>query len=43
MILSGLVADGETVVNDVYHIDRGYVRIEEKFRNLGAEIYRINM
>ena len=43
MILSGLVADGETLVNDVYHIDRGYVSIEEKFRNLGAEIYRINM
>lgn len=43
MILSGLVADGETVVNDVYHIDRGYVSIEEKFRSLGAEIYRINI
>ncbi|WP_026887527.1 UDP-N-acetylglucosamine 1-carboxyvinyltransferase [Clostridium beijerinckii] len=43
MILSGLVADGQTVINDVYHIDRGYVSIEEKFRNLGADIYRVNI
>ncbi|WP_294377828.1 UDP-N-acetylglucosamine 1-carboxyvinyltransferase [uncultured Clostridium sp.] len=42
MILGGLVAEGETKINDVYHIDRGYVNIEEKFRKLGAEIYRID-
>ncbi|MDO5516609.1 MAG: UDP-N-acetylglucosamine 1-carboxyvinyltransferase [Clostridium sp.] len=42
MILSGLVADGQTEINDVYHIDRGYVKIEEKFRKLGAEIYRMD-
>ncbi|MCR6516400.1 UDP-N-acetylglucosamine 1-carboxyvinyltransferase [Clostridium sp. LY3-2] len=40
MILAGLVAEGETVVGDVYHIDRGYLNIEEKFKNLGANIYR---
>ena len=43
MILSGLVAEGETEISDIYHIDRGYVNIEEKFRNLGAEIYRIDV
>lgn len=42
MILSGLVADGQTEISDVYHIDRGYVKIEDKFRKLGAEIYRID-
>ncbi|MGL5479466.1 MAG: UDP-N-acetylglucosamine 1-carboxyvinyltransferase, partial [Clostridium sp.] len=40
MILAGLVAEGETVVGDVYHIDRGYLNIEEKFKKLGANIYR---
>ncbi|KJZ84944.1 Glycosyltransferase [Clostridium sp. IBUN13A] len=42
MILGGLVAEGETTVSDVYHIDRGYVDIEGKFRNIGADIYRID-
>ena len=42
MILSGLVAEGHTEISDIYHIDRGYVKIEEKFRNLGADIYRID-
>lgn len=41
MILSGLAAEGETEISDVYHIDRGYDNIEQKFRNLGAEIYRV--
>lgn len=41
MILAGLVAEGETVVSDIYHIDRGYVNIEKKLQNLGADIYRI--
>lgn len=40
MILSGLIAKGETIIGDIYHIDRGYVDIEEKFSKLGAEIYR---
>ncbi|WP_293981564.1 UDP-N-acetylglucosamine 1-carboxyvinyltransferase [uncultured Clostridium sp.] len=42
MILGGLVAEGETRISDVYHIDRGYVEIEKKFRKIGADIYRID-
>lgn len=42
LILAGLVAEGYTKISDIYHIDRGYVNIEGKFRALGAEIYRIN-
>lgn len=42
LILAGLVAEGYTKISDIYHIDRGYVNIERKFRALGAEIYRIN-
>jgi len=41
LILAGLVAKGETVVDRIYHIDRGYERIEEKLSNLGAEIMRL--
>ena len=41
LILAGLVARGETIVTDIYHIDRGYVEIENKFRALGADISRI--
>ncbi|MGL5152547.1 MAG: UDP-N-acetylglucosamine 1-carboxyvinyltransferase [Clostridium sp.] len=41
MILAGLVASGETIVTDIYHIDRGYINIEEKFRKIGAIIERI--
>lgn len=40
MILAGLVGDGYTEISDIYHIDRGYLNIEEKFRDLGADIYR---
>ena len=40
LILAGLVAAGETVVNRVYHLDRGYHRIEEKLAGLGAVIER---
>jgi UDP-N-acetylglucosamine 1-carboxyvinyltransferase len=40
LILAGLAARGDTIVNRVYHIDRGYERIEEKLRGLGAEIRR---
>ncbi|MFL0195541.1 UDP-N-acetylglucosamine 1-carboxyvinyltransferase [Clostridium sp. WILCCON 0269] len=42
LILCGLVAEGETEVGDVYHIDRGYVDIEKKLKVLGADIKRIN-
>jgi UDP-N-acetylglucosamine 1-carboxyvinyltransferase len=41
LILAGLVADGETEVSRVYHLDRGYEAIEEKFKKLGANIERI--
>ena len=41
LVLAGLVADGETVVDRIYHIDRGYETIEEKLSQLGAEIRRI--
>jgi len=40
LILAGLIAEGKTEINDIYHIDRGYVKIEEKLSNLGAIIYR---
>jgi UDP-N-acetylglucosamine 1-carboxyvinyltransferase len=40
LLLAGLVADGETEVRRVYHIDRGYERIDERFGSLGAEIRR---
>ena len=42
LIIAALAANGQTEVSRVYHIDRGYERIEEKFRNLGAEISRTN-
>lgn len=41
MILAGLVAHGETEIGELYHIDRGYTNIEEKFRKLGADVYRV--
>jgi UDP-N-acetylglucosamine 1-carboxyvinyltransferase len=42
LVLAGLVASGETVIDRVYHIDRGYEHIVEKFRGVGAEIERIH-
>ena len=42
MILAGLVADGKTEISNVYHIDRGYINIEDKFSKLGANIFRDN-
>jgi UDP-N-acetylglucosamine 1-carboxyvinyltransferase len=41
LVLAGLVAEGETWIDRVYHIDRGYEKIEEKLRLVGAEIERI--
>ncbi|MGG7097855.1 UDP-N-acetylglucosamine 1-carboxyvinyltransferase [Clostridium sardiniense] len=41
MILAGLVGDGYTEISDIYHIDRGYLDIEEKFRGLGADVCRV--
>jgi UDP-N-acetylglucosamine 1-carboxyvinyltransferase len=41
LVLAGLVADGETLVDRIYHIDRGYDNIEEKLAGLGASIRRV--
>ncbi len=41
LVLAALVADGETIIDRVYHIDRGYEHIEEKLKGVGAEIKRI--
>ena len=41
LVIAGLVAEGETVVDRIYHLDRGYDRMEEKLRGLGADIERI--
>jgi UDP-N-acetylglucosamine 1-carboxyvinyltransferase len=41
LVLAGLVADGMTEVNRVYHIDRGYESIDEKLAGLGAHIERL--
>ena len=41
LILAGLVANGETIVDRIYHIDRGYEHIEEKLAGLGAQIKRV--
>ena len=41
LILAGLGAEGETLINRVYHLDRGYERVEEKLGNCGAKIERI--
>ena len=41
LVLAGLVAKGETVIDRVYHIDRGYEKIEAKLREVGADIERI--
>ncbi len=41
LILAALVADGETIIDRIYHLDRGYERMEEKLRGVGAQIRRI--
>jgi UDP-N-acetylglucosamine 1-carboxyvinyltransferase len=42
LVLAGLVARGETTIERIYHIDRGYEQIEEKLSQLGARIRRIS-
>jgi UDP-N-acetylglucosamine 1-carboxyvinyltransferase len=42
LVIAGLVADGETVVDRIYHLDRGYDRMEGKLRGLGADIERVS-
>lgn len=41
LVLAGLVADRHTLVDRIYHLDRGYERLEEKFRDLGAHVQRV--
>ena len=41
LVLAGLIAEGDTVIDRIYHIDRGYERIEEKLQLLGAKIRRV--
>ena len=42
LVLASLFAEGKSTISRVYHIDRGYEKIEEKFQKLGAEIKRIS-
>lgn len=41
LVLAGLVAEGETIVNRIYHLDRGYENIVEKLSAVGAQIDRL--
>ena len=41
LVIAALVAEGESILDRVYHIDRGYERIEEKLKGVGAEILRV--
>jgi UDP-N-acetylglucosamine 1-carboxyvinyltransferase len=41
LVIAGLVAEGETVVDRIYHLDRGYERMEDKLVGLGARIERV--
>jgi len=42
LVIAGLVADGETLIDRIYHLDRGYERIETRLAELGARIHRVN-
>ena len=42
LVMAGLAARGETIVNRVYHLDRGYVRMEETLNALGASVERVD-
>ena len=42
LVIGGLVADGETLVDRIYHIDRGYECIEEKLQSIGANVQRLS-
>jgi UDP-N-acetylglucosamine 1-carboxyvinyltransferase len=43
LVIAGLVAEGETVIDRIYHLDRGYDRMEAKLRALGADIERVKV
>ena len=42
LVLAGLKAEGETLLNRVYHLDRGYEKMEQKFSHCGAKIKRVS-
>jgi UDP-N-acetylglucosamine 1-carboxyvinyltransferase len=42
LIIAGLAAQGETTVSRIYHLDRGYERMEEKLAKLGASVERVS-
>ncbi|PWU06886.1 MAG: UDP-N-acetylglucosamine 1-carboxyvinyltransferase [Verrucomicrobia bacterium] len=42
LVLAGLIAEGETLIQRIYHLDRGYENIDQKLRNLGAQIERLS-
>jgi UDP-N-acetylglucosamine 1-carboxyvinyltransferase len=42
LVIAGLVADGETLVDRIYHLDRGYDRMEEKLTAIGANVRRLS-
>jgi UDP-N-acetylglucosamine 1-carboxyvinyltransferase len=42
LLIAGLVAEGETIIDRIYHLDRGYEHIEDKMIGLGAHIRRIS-
>ena len=41
LVIAGLVAKGKTIINRIYHLDRGYEKFEERLQSLGARIERI--
>jgi UDP-N-acetylglucosamine 1-carboxyvinyltransferase len=41
LVLAGMYAEGQTIVDRIYHLDRGYEHIEEKLNNVGANIIRV--
>jgi UDP-N-acetylglucosamine 1-carboxyvinyltransferase len=41
LVIAGLVAEGDTIVDRIYHLDRGYDQMEEKLRGIGADIERV--
>jgi UDP-N-acetylglucosamine 1-carboxyvinyltransferase len=42
LVIAGLIAEGETLIDRIYHLDRGYERIEEKLAKLGASVKRVH-
>jgi len=43
MIIAGIIAEGDTEIHSIEHIDRGYEKFEEKFQKLGAKIKRVTI